>query len=212
MSQESNGHSIPQERPIPNVCGDEGQTEGVWADGPLVLMRRNATLPARCIKTNRRDIVFVEETATRLHVRLLGMALFGTLAAIIMPGVDPALKWAFLLIVIGIVGGGLLLFPRFRLQLPVCRAVVLRRRVLLTVGWTLFAIGMALEGIAIMRPPEQVQTLQQCLILVFILVGAGAAALFFTSYVGIQVVNDEYVWLTGFGREYLASLPQKPPS
>jgi hypothetical protein len=84
--------------------------------------------------------------------------------------------------------------------------------VLLMLGWTLFAIGMALEGIAILQPPEQVQTLQQCLILVFILVGAGAAALFFTSYVGIQVVNDEYVWLTGFGREYLASLPQKPPS
>ena len=140
------------------------------------------------------------------------MTLFGTLAAIIMPGVDPALKWVFLSIVFGIVGGGQLLCPRVRLQLPVCRAVVRRRRVLLMLGWTLFAIGMALEGIAILQPPEQVQTLQQCLILVFILVGAGAAALFFTSYVGIQVVNDEYVWLTGFGREYLASLPQKPPS
>src|SRR5262249_21324634 len=205
---------VSQERAIPNVCGDadEGQTQGVWADGPFVLMRRSVTLPARCIKTNRREIVFIEETATRLHVRLLGMALFGTLAAIIMPDVDSALKWVFLLIVIGIVVGDQLLCPRVRLQLPVCRAVVLRRRLLLIVGWTLFAIGMALEGIAIVRPPEQMQTLQQCLILVFILVGAGAAALFFTSYVGIQVVNDEYVWLTGFGREYLTSLPQKPQS
>ena len=50
------------------VCSDadEGQKEGVWVDGPFVLMRRNATLPARCIKTNRREIVFVEEIATRL--------------------------------------------------------------------------------------------------------------------------------------------------
>ena len=138
MAEDSNSKNTSDKDTAANV---DDEVEGVWADGPYLLVRRNATLPARCIKTNRQEIVLVEETATCLHVRLLGMALFGTLAASIIP-VEPAFKLVFLLIVIGMVAGSQLLNPRVRLQLPVCRAVMMRRRFLLTVGWTLFAIGM----------------------------------------------------------------------
>jgi hypothetical protein len=187
------------------------QAQGTWADGPYLLLGHNASLPSRCIKTNREDPVFVKETATRLHVRLLGMALFGPLAGSLLPDVEPVFKCVFLVLVIGTVAGCGLLCPRVRLEIPVCREIAARRRLMLISGWTLFGLGMAAETIGLLQPPGQVQALQGCLLLTFLFVGAGVTALYFTSLVGVHVVDGSHAWLTGFGHHYLAGLPQTPP-
>jgi hypothetical protein len=183
----------------------------IWVDGQYLVMRRNATLPARCIKTNRPATVLVEQTATRLHVRLLGMALFGCLACSMVPVEEAAVKFGCLFVAIVMTGGCMALFPRVRLRLPVCPGVVARRRLLLLVGWSVFALAMAVYAFATLFPPEQIQYRQYCMLTVFVLMGGAGAALYFSPFVGVEATQGEFTWLTGIGKAFLASMRDNPP-
>jgi hypothetical protein len=197
------------------TMGERNQPEAlktldVVRDGPYLLVRLGADLPTRCIKTNAHETVMVEQTATNLHVRLLGMALFGGLVAGFVP--DGPIEVKFGCLGVAVLGTliGMVLHPRVRLRLPVCPAIARRRQFLLVVGWSLFALAMGVYALAMLLPPEQLPSVQHCMLAALGLMGAGVTALYFAPFLGVEFVEEGFARLTGAGPSYLASLPQAP--
>ncbi len=157
---------------------------GVWQDGTLLIMAKQAVLPARCTRCNA-------PTEIRLKRKLSWHP----------PG------W-FLLIVISIwiyIIAALLVRHTATIQVGFCDLHRRKRRQAIAIGWMLALAGLVAIVVGASMPKTGA---------IFVLLGvAGFLAGLVYGVIGSRVVspkriNSRFIWLKQVSPEYLADLPQ----
>lgn len=159
---------------------------GVWRDGKLLVMSKNAELPARCVKTN-------EPTDRRLKRSLYWH--------------DPLL---YLLILAGVLVYAIVAMivrKTATVNVGLSPQRIARRRWGIAIGWLSFFVGVVLVivGISNSTPKNSMAILVLVGLLgglIGIIVGAVLA-----QVVTAAKITDDYVWLKGVHPDYLAALP-----
>lgn len=160
---------------------------GVWRDGKLLVMNKNAELPARCVKTNEPTDDWLKRSLY-WHNPLLYFL-------IVFPGL---LGYAIV---------ALLVRKTATIRVGLSPQGFSRRRWGIATAWLSFLIGFSLMifGIANTKPDNSM----------WILAVVGGLGVFIGVIVGVirsQVVSakkidDDHVWLKGVHPDYLAMLP-----
>jgi hypothetical protein len=186
---ESPRETGPPESPFDDEQG--GAPEGVWRDGPCLVMHKRAELPDRCVKSNR--------PATRRVLRALSWH-------------HPAIYAALL--------GGPLIYVILALLLREKATIRVglsdewfarrRRRGVAAVGIVLLAI---LPVLVMLASQKHGSGLASVLAIVNMSVGILVAVIYgdlATGLVSPARITKEYVWLKGVHPDFLASLPPWP--
>ncbi|MFB2938444.1 hypothetical protein ACE1B6_24620 [Aerosakkonemataceae cyanobacterium BLCC-F154] len=161
-------------------------SEEVWRSGNLLVMRKDAQLPDRCIKTNR------PANGKRFRANLYWH--------------HPAVYLLVLINLLVYVVVALIVRKNAIVYVGVTEEVLQKRNRTILGAWIVGIIGVFL----LFAPGfTQLETLSnQLQILGFILILGGL----FWGIMGANIVSpakidDDYIWLRGVCREYLASLP-----
>ena len=165
----------------------ESNSEDIWRAGNLLVMRRDAQLPDRCIKTNQpangkrfKATLYWHHPAIYLLI-LINLLVYAIVAIIVR-------KKA--VVYVGVTE----------------RTLQARRKAILW-GWVSGIAGFILFVFAASLQSESAMLglllLGAALILGGLIVGTAKATL-----VRVERIEDEYIWIRGVTREYLARLPQ----
>ena len=174
---------------IPLEAAPEGQ---LWQTGKLLLVRKGAHLPDRCVKCNapadgrRIKRAFSWHPPAYFLLVLAGLIIYVIVAIIVRQTIT--------------------------LQVGICYEHAARRRWGILVGWCSFLAGLALMGLSLMlESPEELQLLL-CVGLA-ILVAGPIYGLWRSQIVWVRKIDKEYAWIAGVCNEYLAQLPliEMPP-
>lgn len=178
---ESNPYAPPQVGgPMPLSAQS---TDGVWRDGNILVMHKQAVLPDRCVKCN------TPASGMRLRRNL---------------------SWhhpAYFLIVLA----GLLIYvivalcvrQRAKIDIGICEAHRSRRRNRILAAWLIFVgaivaivLGSTNESLVVLIPVGVLMVLAALIMAVLI-----------SSIVSPKKIDNYYVWLKGVNPDYLAQLP-----
>jgi len=164
-------------------------TDGLWRKGNLLVMRKRAILPDRCVKSN-------QPTERRLRRNLSWHHPAVYLA--ILPGL-------LIYIIIAII-----LTKRATIHIGLSDEWFAKRRRTILISWTivLVSIAMVVLGCAGVEESDIFGLLIPVGFLAF-LIGA-FYGLIAARMVTPTRIDDEYVWLKGVNREFLAELPEWP--
>lgn len=172
---------------IPGTVGFDGRPgQGVWREGKLLVMSKDARLPFICVKTN-------EPADAWLRRNLYWHS-----------------PWLYLLILISVwvyIIVGLIVRKRADIQVGLCRAQIVRRRWIIAGAWlsVVGGIVICIAGFANNRPGEYGWALGILGLLVF-LTGAILGAVLARIVVPTRITKD-YAWIKGVHPAFLASLP-----
>lgn len=184
------GKSIRVAARICRFCGepqyDMAGGDGAWRDGTLLVMRKNAELPYRCIKSNEPAAGWLSRTLYWHHPALYLLLLLGPAYLIAMPFFQHSV--------------------RFRMALS--QQYSHHRFCRLMTSWTMVLGAVALSitaatGLTALSP-------------VLVVVGACGVlpAILFAADVYEPLtpakMSRNFVWLNGVHRDYLATLPEWP--
>ncbi|HTN74874.1 MAG TPA: hypothetical protein VL096_06490 [Pirellulaceae bacterium] len=161
--------------------------DGLWRQDKLLVMRKDALLPDRCVKSN-------QPTKRRLKRNLVWYP-----------------KW----LLITLLGGWLpyvilvlVLQKKATIQIGLTEEWLSRRWQRIGIAWGLVLLGFALfaGGIAML---DQVEVLGGVMMLsaIFMLLGGAIYGLMSARMVYPKKIDDRFVWLQGVAPEYLAELP-----
>jgi hypothetical protein len=169
----------------------EPEDGGVWRQGKLLVMHKRATLPDRCVKSNR-----------PAHGRRLKRDLYWHHPAIYL-----TILIALVYIILAVV-----LQKRAVIHIGLSSEWFAKRRRAILIGWgsVLVAIAMVVLGIATANEYSHALALIPMSPLVF-LVGT-IYGLVAARMVAPKRIADDYVWLKGVHPDFLASLPEWPYS
>jgi hypothetical protein len=164
--------------------GPNSKTVGVWRDGKLLVMHRNAELPGRCVKSNQPAEGWLRRKLT-WHNPLLYLLIFISLLVYIIVA--------------------LIVQKKADIRIGLTQARLSRRRISIAVGWLSFlgGIGICIAG----------GVIGEDLFLIFLILGlvtsfGGAIyGLMASRMVSATKITDEYVWLQGIHPDYLDQLP-----
>jgi hypothetical protein len=161
------------------------QSEGVWREKGQLVMRKDATLPDRCVKcngpANGKRLTKKYQWHNPIWYSLL---LCGALPYLIV---------------------ALIVRKQVQLSLGLCEQHFAKRRTAILIGSlvTVLSFVMFIAGVGLKSP---VVTL-----LGFPLFFFGLFYLVFSmTPIAIQKMDDHYVWLKRINKDYLASLPEAP--
>jgi len=167
------------------------QADGVWRQGNLVVMHKNAPLPARCIKSN-------EPTALRLKRHLSWHP-----------------PWIFVLIIAGLlwyVIVALVMRKQATIHIGLSEDWMAHRRNRIIAAWmaALTGVLMFIGGIALIEPMEDAGVILMLtgIATFFIAIVAGATL---SRMVQVSRMTDTHIWLRGCCSEFRNSLPELPP-
>ena len=155
---------------------------GVWRDGKTLVMTKEAGLPDRCVKCNAPANGLGLKRRLSWHNPLLYLVIF--IAAL------------FYVILAAI------LSKRATVFLGMCAQHFQRRRKLIVVGWSLFAIGLIVPVVAFANDYSAAGLLGLLVLLISIVWLIVAARV-----VTVKKIDDRFVWLTGINANYLSQLP-----
>jgi hypothetical protein len=178
-----------------NSPDDKKYRVDVFRDGKLLVMRKNAQLPDRCVKSN-------EPAAEKLQRKLTWV---------------PKGKQSLYLIAFGALLAHFLLKPHTQkatIHVGLSEKWLRKRRRAIILGWTLPILGFLLiiAAAILTSGPRGEDTpyiiglpIGVIMILGGILYGTNASKI-----VTPERITDRFVWLKGVHRDYLAELPEFP--
>lgn len=187
------GHN-PYEAPTPAtsfVVAEVAHSQGVWRDGPLLVMEKTANLPDICVKTNT-------PTKNKLKRKMYWH--------------HPAVYLAVLfnLIIYAILA--MVLRKQAVIYIGLSDARMLRRKRAIWVAWITGLLGVAsfFGGVvAISGPGGNGSPLIVLVLLGLVMILASLiAGMLMSRIVRPQKIDDHYVWLRGVHPEYLARFPE----
>lgn len=161
-------------------------SEEVWRSGKFLVMRKDAQLPDRCIKTNRpangkrfRANLYWHHPAIYLLI-LFNLLVYAVVALIVRKNA---------IVYVG-----------------VTEEVLQKRNRAILGAWLVGIIGVFLLFAPGFTPSETLSTQLQMLGFILIL-GGLIWGIVGATIVSATRIDDDYVWIRGVCREYLASLP-----
>ena len=162
---------------------------GLWRKGSLLVMRKNAPLPARCVKSNA-------PTERRLKRSMYWH--------------HPAIYLSILISILIYVILALILRKSATIYIGLSDEWFAKRHRAMLVGWLFFlaSVAMLIAGIAMLDQSDAFPWLIAASPLVF-LFGA-IYGLLGARMVAPVRISDEYVWLKGIHPSFLADLPEWP--
>jgi hypothetical protein len=161
-------------------------TQGIWRDGPTLVMHKNADLPDRCVKCNApADGQRVRRKLSWHHPAYFFFLLLNVIIFII---VSSAVR------------------KRATVQIGLCKEHHLKRRRDLKISWSTALIGFLIFflGLAEYIPSGGI-FIGLCLFSFGIIYGVLS-----TQIVKPSKIDDYYVWLKGINNDYLSQFPQLP--
>jgi hypothetical protein len=166
------------------------ESAGLWREGPLLVMHKNASLPARCVKSNVPTPRTLKRKLTWHHPAVYIALLFNLLVYILL---------------------AVILSKRATIYIGLSDEWFAKRRRAILIGWglVLASIGMFAGGIAMIDGNENVGVI--LILSAFLLFFIGAIyGLIAARMVTPTRITDDYIWLKGVHRDFLASLPDLP--
>ena len=177
----------PYQQPYPG--GDP--LFGLFRQGNVLVMHKNAPLPDRCIKSNEPAHGRTLRRNLRWHPPLVYLAL---------------LVHLFVYIIIAVI-----LMKSATIHIGLTERWIAKRRIIIAASWLLVLLGVGLfaGGIAI---AEQQTNATPILMISGIVLGIGAAiyGLMAARLVYPSKITDTHVWLKGVHPDYLNGLPNWP--
>ena len=166
--------------------GTFGDSGGVWRQDDVLVMRKDARLPARCVKSN-------EPTQTYLPRNFTWHP-----------------QWVYLLILVAVpvyLIVAIVLQKKAHVNIGLSPAWKARRRNRILTAWGLVAISFVLFfGGIVYADPEQPGMLFVLGGLIVFVVGI-IYGIVGANLVSVKKIDDQFVWLAGVCPEYLATLP-----
>ena len=158
---------------------------GVWRKGKTLVMRREAKLPDRCIKSNLPAETHLSRTLT-WH-----------------PG------WVYLLVLLwffAYIIAVVMIQKTAKVNIGLTNAVAKKRRQNILVAWlvALASLGTIISGSATLKGVSPMITL----IVGIILMGGIIFVMIRARMITVVKVTDDYVWFNGVCLEYLDELPE----
>jgi len=190
MSSMENPYQAPQVYAPPFKAAAVAESAGLWRQGPLLVMHKNAPLPARCVKSNVPTARTLKRKLTWHHPAVFVALLFNLLVYIIL---------------------AVILSKRATIYIGLSEEWFAKRRRAILIGWgaVLASVGMFVAGIAMVDRNDGTGGL--LIFGAFVLFIAGAIyGLIAARMVTPTRITDEYVWLKGVHRDFLAALPDWP--
>lgn len=173
--------------PVHGRCPECGQPYdklwGVWRRGQLLVMAHNATLPRRCVKCNAP----VQELNRRRtlawhHPALILLLIIGILIYVIV---------------------ALILTKKAKIQFGLCTRHVRKRRIAMTIAWLMMFVTVGLFGAALQQASAGVGIATAVMFLVMLLfIAAGIPR------ISAHRITNEFIWIKGVNRRFLACLPR----
>jgi len=173
----------------PIFKAQEVEKHGIWQQGSLLVMRKDAVLPDRCVKSN--------VVAERKLKRSLSWH-------------HPAIFLSILISLCVYIILALILSKKAVIYIGLSDEWFAKRRRAIIIGWgsVLASIAMVIVGIAMVDRNDAFG----------ILIFAGFVVFLFGAIYGLVAsrmvspskIDDNYVWLKGVNKEYLAMLPVWP--
>ena len=173
---------------LAGVQGVDGRAiDSIWRQDNQLVMRKDAQLPAICVKTN--------QPATSWLRRKLSWH---------SPGYYLLILISLLIYIIV----ALIIRKTADIKIGLSRPIVVRRRWAIAGGWLggLLGIGLFIAGVS------QNPSGSPGLVILAIIVGLGSiiTGLFMSRMVVATKITNEYVWLKGIHPEYLNAFPEFP--
>ncbi len=181
------GGSPFQTGAVPDLVIEEHA--GLWREGSLLVMHRNARLPDRCVKSN-------QPAHGRLRRKLQWH--------------HPAIYLLILVALLIYVIVAIVMTKRATIYIGLSEEWFVRRRRAIATAWlmALAGIGSFVGGIALVDQHPQAGWL---ILLGLVLVLAGAVwGIVKATLVTPKRITDEHIWLKGVHPDFLAELPRLP--
>lgn len=172
-------------------CGEylDSTHRGLWQSGKLLVMRKDAKLPDRCVKSNQLCSRALPRKLTWHHPALyLSLFLCGVLPYVII---------------------AIIVQKRAEIAVGLSEEWFARRRRAILTSWLLILGSIAMPffvGILFNAPGDVVGF--SALAAVVIGLGAAAYGILAARIVSPTEITDTHVWLKGVHQDYLADLPQ----
>jgi hypothetical protein len=164
-------------------------TEDIWRSGNLLVMRKGARLPDRCIKTNRSaNGKRFKATLYWHHPIIYLLILFNLLI--------------YLIVAIAVQ-------KKAVVYLGVTEQTLQARSKAILWAWLVGIAGVILCIYALSSPVELGGLI---LLGVFMILGGLIGGLVKAPLVGTDRIEGEYIWIRGISKEYLALLPEWNPA
>lgn len=168
---------------------------GVWRQGKLLVMHKQATLPDRCVKSNQ-----------PAHGRKLKRNLYWHHPPIFLTLFVSPLIYIILAVV---------LRKRAVIEIGLSPERFAKRRRAILIGWgaVLTSIAMIMLGVGMtaIEGAMKLGYVQVTVLLGFFVFSVGAVyGLIGVGTVSPQRITENYVWLKGVHRDFLAELPDWP--
>jgi len=175
------------------ACGESylGEEGELYCDGRLLVMHKTATLPYRCLKTNREADLWLRRKLVWHSPWLYLMILF------------PGLLFYILF--------ALILQRKATIQIPLSREASRRRWRGIWTGWALMLGGVVLIILAAISQDGQVRQFPVWFLLgglLAIAVGAVVAAIASSVVSAKRINKNGFVWVKGVHPDYLAQFPE----
>jgi hypothetical protein len=182
----------PYESPVTAELVVDAQvlhTDGLWRKGHLLVMRKTARMPNRCVKSNQPTERRLRRSLSWHHPAIFLTILAGVLVYIIV---------------------ALILTKRATIYIGLSNEWFAKRRRVILIAWTivLASIAMFVLGFAWIDQNDAAGWLILAGFLGF-MIGA-IYGLVGARMVAPTRIDDEFVWLKGVSREFLADLPEWP--
>jgi hypothetical protein len=189
MSSMENPYQAPQAY-SPPFKATVAESAGLWRQDKLLVMHKNAPLPQRCVKSNAPTIRTLKRSLTWHHPAVYIALLFNLLVYIIL---------------------AIVLSKRATIYIGLSDEWFARRRRAILIGWglVLASVGLFIGGLVMIDRNDAMVGLLIFGSFVLFLVGA-IYGLLAARMVSPTRITDEYVWLKGVHRDFLASLPEWP--
>ncbi len=168
-------------------AGYFGESDGLWRQGKLLVMLKEARLPPRCVKSNQPTNQFLKRNLT-WHP-----------------------QWVLLLILINILICAIvamIMQKKATIYIGLSPEWIARRRTCIMIAWGIaaLAIVMFVGGIVLAQEYDPAAILIG--ISPLLLIGAAIYGLVGSRMVAPTKIDDRFVWLKGVCPEFLAKLPE----
>ena len=163
----------------------------IWRDGKLLVMRKGAELPYRCIKTNGPADVWQKRTLIWSPWWVVVLILFNQLIGLL----------AYLLV-----------RKRAKIRIGLCEARRAARVKAIWAAWLLPFLGVGLMGAGVVAVNNDPNTPLVFLMLVGLLMLLAGLIITLTLPGGVkaQRISETHIWIKGVHPDYLASFPEFP--
>lgn len=179
----------PPQATDPILKAYEADSDGIWRQGKLLVMRKNAVLPDRCVKSNVPSNRKLKRKLNWHHPAIFLSILISLCVYIIL---------------------AMILSKKATIHIGLSDKWFGKRSRAIMIGWgsVLASIAMIVGGIAMIEQSDAFGILIAAGVLVF-LVGA-IYGLVAARMVTPTKIDDTFVWLKGVNAEYLDQLPVWP--